>query len=189
MKRVPPCKIEGCNKKSHCQFLCSMHYARLVRHGDPLITKNNKSLVTWEYLLSCSITDEQTECIEWQKAKSKGYGAVFFNGKTVRTHCVSYILNIGNIPDGLFVCHHCDNKLCINPEHLFVGTQKNNIQDAISKGRMLLGEKNGHAKLTKKDIISIRQMDGFHRDIAKMFGVSRGCISHVKRRSTWKHIA
>lgn len=161
---------------------------RLVRHGDPLKTIRNMVPVTWKYMLSCSTIDEKTGCIEWQNAKSEGYGSIFFNSKTVRTHCVSYILNIGDIPNGLFVCHHCDNKPCINPKHLFLGTQANNIQDAISKGRMLLGEKNGQAKLTEKDIISIRQMDGFHREIAKMFGVSRGCISHVKRRSTWRHV-
>lgn len=86
-------------------------------------------------------------CWEWTAAfREPGYGAFKFKGKTVDAHRVSYELSFGSIPVGLLVCHECDNRKCVNPDHLFLGTHQDNYDDAISKGRVVKMEKIPWAK-------------------------------------------
>lgn len=91
-----------------------------------------------------------SECWIWQGAKfrDQGYGRIIINYKDVRAHRVSWELVNGPIPSGLLICHHCDNRLCVNPKHLFLGTHKDNNQDCVNKGRKhwqkQIDCKNGH---------------------------------------------
>ena len=137
------------------------------------------------------------ECWEWQAGKSKkGYGYVQNNrkrGKLLSAHRVSWELHNGKIPKGMLICHHCDNPPCVNPNHLFLGTQKDNIRDAVKKGRKkYIGEGNGRAILTKEDVLLIRELykqpDLTLIQLAKSFNVSRGCITGIVYKKTWKHI-
>lgn len=135
-------------------------------------------------------------CWIWNSVKSQcGYGQISVEGKAVRAHRFSYLIYHDKIPKGKFVLHVCDTPLCVNPNHLFLGTQKDNVQDCISKGRFTVGSRNGISKLTEKDVIKIRSLYGKYghkglvqRKIAKMFNVSRILISDITRRKTWKHV-
>src|SRR3990167_1210519 len=110
--------------------------------------------------------DSPEKCWEWKSCKNpEGYGQFTIDGKKVYAHRYSWELHNGTIPDGLWVLHHCDNPACVNPDHLFVGTQTDNMQDMISKGRSeylgISGENNHQAHLTTDIVKIIRKRYAF----------------------------
>jgi len=136
-------------------------------------------------------------CWVWTGWKTvKGYGKISREGKgkgpSVYAHRLAYELHTGEIPVGNVVCHSCDNPSCVNPAHLFVGTQVDNLRDMASKGRSLRGERQPNAKLTESNVIEIFAM---RRDGAKLsvigdrFGVGKSHVHGVLTRKTWKHLA
>ena len=136
--------------------------------------------------------DPNTECWIWTGyIGGQGYGRLTNEKKPLSTHRLAYETWVGEIPEGLCVLHKCDVRSCINPDHLFLGTQKDNVQDCMEKGRRnsVRGSKHGHAKLTETEILKIRNMAGqLHKDIAAQFGVSRATIGDVLTRKLWTHI-
>ncbi len=114
-----------------------------------------------------------------------GYGRF---GQNEYVHRYSWKLHNGQIPDGIFVCHHCDTKLCVNPDHLFLGTALDNTRDMHSKWRHEHGERHHGAKLKDNDIRIIRSSDGTNKDLAKIFCVTPGLISKIQTRKIWVHI-
>ncbi len=137
--------------------------------------------------------DKSGECWEWTAHKNdRGYGDIKVNGKSVRAHRLAYSLVVGPIPEGMLVCHHCDNPSCVNPSHLFVGTQSDNIQDAINKDRFNnKGENNCKAKLVEDDIHEIRRLHSLGIKppiLAKTWGVSRQQINNIVNKISWMHI-
>lgn len=134
-------------------------------------------------------------CWIWTGAKRNkyNYGGICFNGKTTGVHRVSYELFVGSIPRGALVLHRCDVPSCFNPDHLFLGTHKDNVMDAIKKRRHVAvrGERHYKSKLTNKMVKKIRGlfMGGEKpRVLAGMFGVSRSAIRFVVERKTWRHV-
>ena len=132
-------------------------------------------------------------CWIWKGGKNRGYGQIDVNNKLIYTHRFSWELHYGTIPNGLHVLHSCDNPSCVNPEHLFLGTHKDNMQDMVKKGRkaVILGEMWGHAKLSALDVIHIRELIARgekQRVIAKDYGVRPATISLIHCRKNWKHI-
>ncbi len=134
----------------------------------------------------------ECECWPWLDQTRNGYARFYVRSerKSRKASRVAYALSKGPIPEGLRVLHSCDNPLCVNPAHLSVGTQNDNIQDMIRKGRIATGEKNGRSKLREDDISKIRKMrdDGIpqHR-IAEIFGVSQQQISRICLGKLWSH--
>jgi hypothetical protein len=117
-----------------------------------------------------------------------GYGYVQRNMRRYLAHRIAFELTFGPIPDGLFVCHHCDNPPCVNPAHLFVGTQAENMADMAAKGRHRSrggqnGERHPQAKLTDAQVDTIRVLltgPESTRQIAERYGVSRSLISKIQ---------
>lgn len=136
------------------------------------------------------------ECWLWiAGVTSDGYGTIGAGGRTNKktsAHRLSYELAFGPIPHGLCVCHKCDNRRCVNPSHLFLGTNADNVADRQSKGRGngrgYPGERCGHAKLKNGDVIKIRLDQRTHEQIAKDYGVKRPTITNIKLRRTWRHL-
>lgn len=151
------------------------------------------------------------DCIIWTGSRVYGYGNAFFKGKKWRAHRLAYTLHIGPIPNGLYVCHHCDNNSCINPEHLFVGTQFDNMRDSARKGRNVLqrhpeksfwhtdraktlvpkGEQHGCHKLTTEQVIKIRRLRALGvmaRTLADRYSVHPTHITRITSGRGWSHV-
>ena len=132
------------------------------------------------------------DCWPWTGDLSvRGYGRIWYQGKTRYAHRVSYELHYAPISEGMFVCHSCDNPRCVNPAHLFLGTAADNSKDMTVKGRAAEGERHGTCKLKEGDIPAIRKLatEGLtYTEIGTRYGVAYGVISRVVRCETWKDV-
>lgn len=133
------------------------------------------------------------ECWEWQRGKEKnGYGHTWFHKRQMRAHRVAFELAYGDIPEGMLVCHSCDNPPCCNPRHLFLGTNRDNHADCVKKGRSRRGSKSNKAKLTESQVLEIRNAYtgkwGHQTELSKLYGVSTWVISSIVRGESWKHV-
>ena len=137
------------------------------------------------------------ECWPWTAASStSGHGRFWRDGKLVVASRVAWELAHGPIPAGLFVLHRCDNPLCMNPDHLFLGTQQDNVADMVQKGRLkpysACGENHHHAKFTDADVRSIRsdyRAGGVsQRELARRYNASQGAISDIVLGRRWAHV-
>lgn len=139
-----------------------------------------------------SVVDKATGCWIWSMYKNPdGYGQITVDGRSRSAHRVSYAVNRGPIPEGWLVCHRCDNPSCVNPDHLFVGTNADNLGDMARKGRHkpCKGEKHGRAKLTEADVIAIRASQGVsHSKLAAKFGISKTQITRIRGGEYWQTV-
>jgi hypothetical protein len=148
----------------------------------------------WKYV------DKSGDCWLWTGAKTfGGYGVIHDSGrkgKIVRAHRLSWELHNGPFPAELDVCHKCDNPACVRPDHLFLGSAKDNVADMVHKGRASGGSPRGslhhQAKLTEAQVLDIRAAHAAgaasQRQLAREYGVDRKAIQQVIRRKTWIHV-
>lgn len=131
-------------------------------------------------------------CVERIASGIKGYTRVYVKDRSVMAHRVSYMMSIGDIPEGMCVCHSCDNRACVNPDHLWAGTHSQNTIDMYNKGRGYdhHGENAPHSKLKDCDVLYIRENpQGLtYKELAELFGVNYDAIRCVVTRKTWRHI-
>jgi hypothetical protein len=147
-----------------------------------------------EKFLAKVCPDAASGCWMWRGlVRPDGYGAMRFEGREQGAHRVAWRLFRGEIGTGLVVCHRCDVRACVNPEHLFLGTAAENVRDMTAKGRSPRGEKHGSAKLTAEQVSRIKTMLAEDRmymsEIAREFGVAQTTIRAIKRGKTWKEVA
>ena len=134
---------------------------------------------------------ELGKCWIWTAAKMRhGYGMIavkWIKRRAEGAHRASWVMANGPIPNKLHVLHKCDNRPCVNPSHLFLGTKKDNMIDAVKKGRVHLGELHGMTKLTWKDVNVIRSLSAFfpQSKIARQFSSSQSTVSNILSRKTW----
>lgn len=121
---------------------------------------------------------------------TNGYGNFWLDGTTVSAHRVAYEIAFGSIDPGLVVCHTCDVRTCVKPLHLFVGTYADNEHDKQSKGREARGARQGLARLSDADVLSLRAMatSTSTRALARRFGISQATARDVIHRRTWTHL-
>lgn len=145
-----------------------------------------------ERLAALCQLDDATGCLEFVGGKrGKGYGCFTVStGRTEGAHRVAWELENGPIPMGLHVLHRCDNRPCCNPEHLFLGTNRDNIADMIAKGRdrKVQGVESPHAKLTPAAVRSIRVDGRSYKSIGREYGVSAQTVFRIKRHTVWKSV-
>ena len=133
------------------------------------------------------------DCWTWTGYISKdGYGSFTPSKIPIRAHRFMYQLTHGVIPPGMLICHTCDNPICVNDAHLFLGSNSDNMKDAASKGRLdgKKGSDNPLAKLAEKQVLKIRSLKGTltTRQIAKIFDISHSHVLNIQNRKAWTHI-
>lgn len=137
-------------------------------------------------------------CWLWVGHRPSEYGRLSHKNEKHRAHRLSYQLNVGPIPDGMVVCHRCDNPPCVNPSHLFLGTSADNSRDMKAKGRWAGGPPSGerapNSSLKDAQVMEIKGLlrfphfHGKYSQMARAFGVSQNTIYSIKSGQTWGHI-
>lgn len=148
----------------------------------------------WDKVNKCGpLHPKLGRCWEFVTAKRcKGYKMLSVKSGEYLAHRISWTLHNGPIPDGVKVLHHCDNRGCVNPSHLFLGSLQDNMDDMVSKGRSMKGSKSPTSKLTEVKVKEIRRLyaTGKHtqQELADSFGVNQTNIGFIIRRRSWTHV-
>ena len=186
-----PINCLKCDKPATTRHLCAVHYNAELKAGRHTEFKPLKGGALIDRFLR-KVNMHDGDCWIWEGGlHDSGYGLIQSDvdkTKSLRAHRVSYELFIGDIPDGLVVCHKCDNRRCVNPSHLFVGTRADNNKDKHTKKRHTHGEKQPNSKLTAQDVIDIRASALSTEELSKHYGVCTNHIRVIKRRLQWTHI-
>lgn len=140
-----------------------------------------------------SLIEEATDdtCVEWPFGKDNhGYGNTMVAGRSTKAHRAIYSLLHGEVPPDIEVMHSCDNRGCINPHHLSLGTHLDNMQDAAAKGRIhaLRGTAHLKCRLSEDDVRAIRASVSSNRELARLYGLNHKYVGLIKARLAWRHL-
>lgn len=194
------CSVSGCGKKHKCRGLCDTHYKFWLKNGF-VGSRTTLPLATrlWRRVDKSPGLGPGGDCWEWRGyVHPTGYGQIGrdnVKGNVVHTHRAAYEATRGIIPEGMWVLHTCDNRLCCNPDHLWLGTPKDNTQDMIEKGRrrgkgeVARGEDITISKLTEDMVRAMRSEPPMtFKELGEKYGVSAATANKVVLRRTWAHV-
>lgn len=179
------CSVAGCEGRVKCRSLCPRHYLKLREFGSPTAGRDNRVGPLEKRLRSSTVINAETGCYEWSGSRNaRGYGVISWEGKSILVHRATYEQAHGDLVPGQIVCHKCDNPACLNPSHLFAGTDADNMQDKARKGRAA-------KKLTADDVVQIRarlSSGGSLLVVARAHGICKSTVAAIRDRRTWDHI-
>ncbi len=183
------CRVEGCGRERVTKLFCQKHYLRMRNYGTTDLIRPSAEDRFWR-----SVNKTADGCWLWTAGSrtKQGYGNLRVNGRSTQAHRFSYALHNGPIPNGLHVLHRCDVVACVNPAHLFLGTDADNMADKMAKGRhrALSGEECGTARLTRLKVDEIRARYACggvsFMKLAREYGVAKYTINAVINRKTWR---
>lgn len=196
------CSVPDCMRPHNARGYCFGHYERWKKLGHPDAARPLNTHVDPNASLRERINRRiepdltEDECWPWQGSfggvKTRtglGYGKLTVSGKQLDAHRVSWELHHGRaVPVGSQVMHTCDFPPCVNPKHLRLGSNDENVEDMVAKLRHTYGERNPQAKLTENDVLVIRSSPATASELAQQFGVTRGTINGVLAGRSWRHV-
>jgi hypothetical protein len=187
---LPICTIENCSRPTRSWNLCSRHYYKSRTKG----LDGNYTIVNDDKLrLKTNSVVDKNGCWRWRKSKFNGYGKTVLKRKAMSAHRASWIIFAGKIPNRLQVNHKCHVRDCINPDHLYLGDQKQNMRDMKQAGRqkILKGSEIGNSKLQDADILQIRKISKQGVSVKEISQLFKTCSSNIRQIiacKTWKHV-
>lgn len=187
------CEISECQRRFLARGMCRMHYERWRRHGDPSRVDSTQGLPLIDRFWLSVDPGPSDQCWEWKRHLDKGgYGHIMDTGKIRGAHRVSYELHHGRIPDGMHVRHRCDNPACVNPAHLELGTNAENVADKFIRGRSASGPaivRQATLKLTPELVLAIRADTRRTAEVASDYGLSMAHVRNVRSGKAWSWVA
>jgi hypothetical protein len=189
------CAFNGCERNAVSKGYCDKHYRRLLKRGD--VNDHGSRKVDYGNAVDRfhqKYQIDESGCWLWTGGTRPNNKGVAYprhwtdDRKSIGAHRFSFELVNGEIPKGMYVCHKCDTPLCVNPDHLFVGTHHDNMRDMVQKKRSFTGRgehKKGLAKLTNRQADQIRKMEISQSKIAALFRVSQTTIGRIKRGDSY----
>ena len=184
------CSVHDCDYPARARGMCSAHYARQRRLGSPTaggLLRRYRITEAQAFAAYMPGNPPEEGCWDWTGyTDPNGYGRFGLAGKHIPAHVASYRIYCGPVTD--YVLHDCDRRICVQPKHLHLGSNLENIAERNERNRTACGERSGRSKLTDPDVLWIRSTTLSNAKIADLLGVDRSTISVIRSGRTWRHL-